>query len=681
MGIKRLIKNYIKAYRLKKAVKKADYELLSFEEIVEKLHTLPQSQNPKVSIIIPVYNQINYTLNCLYSIGNAKENTSFEIIIVNDCSTDNSEEVLKNIKGIRLVKNSENSGFLKSVNHGINNALGEYIYLLNNDTIVQPGFLDTLVDVMETKPDAGAVGSKLIYPNHILQEAGCLIYKDRHIVNLGRNQSPDNPEYNFLKKVDYCSGCSLLFRKINSQGEINLLDEIYAPAYYEETDFCMRLKYEQNLQVYYQPLSVIVHFENVSHQNEAPSSDKTRLMEKNSAVFYERWGKHFTEPMILNQLLNIDKNSKKPSILFVETYFPKFDNDSGANRIVEIMKYLTLHDHKVFLITMNEESKDESYIKLYESYGIHILRGFVNEKAEIITQKIQLKNLNTFIDQIWISRIETYHYFVQHYMSLISKKTMIYDMVDFQYLRIKREIELGLNTMTDAELKMAKEREMSAINNSNKVIAISETEKDFLTETGIDKNKVHVISNIHELKEIDNKPHFNKRSGVLFIGGGKHNPNIDAIIFLHEIMKIVWQKRPDISVDIIGGDMPDEIIKLDSDHFKIRGFVKVVSTYFTNAILTVAPLRYGAGVKGKIGQALEFSLPVVTTTIGAEGMHLENEDTAMIAEISDKEKLAADIIRLHEDENLWTKLSDNSSKAIYPFTINGQKKEIFNLFS
>jgi GT2 family glycosyltransferase/glycosyltransferase involved in cell wall biosynthesis len=681
MGIKRLIKNYIKDYRIKKSQKKEDYKLISAEFIVEKLKSVSTSPKPLVSIIIPVFNQIEYTLNCLYSIEQAKEKTPFQIIIVNDCSTDNTLNILNKIEGLKIVSNTENLGFLKTVNNGINHAEGKLIHLLNNDTIVQPGFLDHLVEVIENNDLAGAVGSKLIYPNHILQEAGCLVYDEHHIVNLGRNQSPDNPEYNFLKKVDYCSGCSLLFRKINAKGEINLLDEVYAPAYYEETDFCMRLKYEQKLDVYYQPLSVVVHFENISHQSEKVSSNKAKLMEKNAETFYGRWEKYFSDKMVIDCGLNINKNNKNASILFVETFFPKFDHDSGANRIVQIMKFLAKHDYKIYLIIMNEESIDNEYIKLYESYGIHILRSYVNESAEIMTQKKQLKSLDCYIDKVWISRIETYHYFIKHYQLYLSKKTMIYDMVDFQYLRLKREIELGASALTEKELNAGKEREMTAINNSDKVIAISETEKNFLTETGTDQNKVHVISNIHEIIKPEKNISFKDRDGILFIGGGNHNPNIDAIVFLHEIMEIVWQQKPEIKVNIIGGNMPENILQLNSEKFTIKGFVKDITPYFTGSKLTVAPLRYGAGVKGKIGQALEYSLPIVTTTIGAEGMDLIEGETALISEIDDKQKLAKDIIRLYEDEMLWKKLSENSSKAILPFTTEGQKAEIFGLLS
>lgn len=679
MGIKRLIKNYIKDYRYKKSQKKEDFTLLSLEIIVQNLNVLPTNENPEVSIIIPVYNQINYTLNCLYSIAQAEENTSFEIIVVNDCSTDNTTEILEKIKGLKIIQNPENVGFLKSVNNGIKNASGKFIHLLNNDTLVQKGFLDQLVKTIKENPNVGAVGSKLIYPNHILQEAGCLVYDDHHIVNLGRNQSPDNPEYNYLKKVDYCSGCSLLFNKTNKSGETNLLDEAYTPAYYEETDFCMRLKYEQKLDVYYQPLSVIVHFENISHQSDKVSANKEKLMQKNADTFYGRWKKHFTEKMVIDCGLNINKNNNNSSILFVETFFPKFDYDSGANRIVQIMKFLVKNDYKVYLIVMNEESIDEEYIKLYQSFGIHILNNFVNENYEIITQKKQIKDLNCYINQVWISRIETYHYFIKNYSALLSKKTIIYDMVDFQYLRQKREIELGVSTISERELKAGKEREMTAINQSDKVIAISETEKDFLVKTGTKKDKIYVVSNIHEIITPEKTIGFTDRDGIIFIGGGSHTPNIDAILYLYEIMGIVWQQNPQIKVDVIGGNMPEKILQLNSEKFKINGFIKDVVPYFTGAKLTIAPLRYGAGVKGKIGQALEYSLPIVTTTIGAEGMNLIDEETALISEITDQQKLANDILRLYNDETLWNKLSKNSSKAIFPFTTEGQKGELFTL--
>lgn len=677
MGIKRFFKNLRKSKTFIQSQKKENHQLLEADFVLENLKDFTIEEKPIVSIIIPVFNQLKYTLNALYAIQKSQEKTAFEILVVNDCSTDQTQKTISKIEGLNLISNPENIGFLRTVNRGINAAKGDYIYLLNNDTLVMPGFLDELMWVMLNEKKVGAVGSKLVYPNNVLQEAGCLIYKNRHIVNLGNGKSPDDPEFNFLRRVDYCSGCSLLFQKKNADGELNLLNEIFAPAYYEETDFCMRLKYEQGLEVFYQPKSVAVHFENISHQNN-PSAEKSQLLARNADLFYNRWNTYFTEEMAIGDKLNINKNFVKPSILFIDTFFPEFDRDSGANRMVHLMKFLVKNGHKVYLLSMNREI-DRHYVELYERFGIHVLMDFVTEKQKICDIKQQLIDLNIYIDFLWILRLETFLYFKKHYQKFLSDKTVIYDMVDFQYLRLKREFELNKSNLSKESLAKEKTKELSIINAADMVVAISKHEKDLLEEMGISAKKIHVISNIHETVAVENPLPFEKREGIIFIGGGKHSPNVDAILYLHEVMQMVWQKNSSIPVWIIGGDMPEEILKLDSEQFKILGFVRDVEPYFLKAKMAVAPLRFGAGVKGKIGQALEFSLPVITTTIGAEGMNLTENENAMISEINDSQKLAADILRVYTNESLWLKLSQNTNQAIFPFTTAGLKTTIDQL--
>ena len=238
-----------------------------------------EDPDPEVSIIISVHNQLHYTLNCLYSISECDDNVAKEIILVNDCSTDNTQNVISQIKGILLINNTENLGFLKSANTAIRHAKGSYIYLLNNDTKVQNNYLTSLLSVFQTQSNVGAVGSKLIFGNNSLQEAGCLVFKNKVIVNRGATQSIDAPQFNFLRTVDYVSGCSLLFKRQDSNGNLNLFDEVYAPAYYEENDLCMRLNHRQGLDTYYQPQSEVIHYENVSYQKH--HSNKHNLIKKN----------------------------------------------------------------------------------------------------------------------------------------------------------------------------------------------------------------------------------------------------------------------------------------------------------------------------------------------------------------------------------------------------------------
>lgn len=686
MGIKRLFKNLKKNYLFKKnkrTIKINHFELDFFTDYQFAFNK--PTDFPEVSIIIPVFNQLQYTLNCLYSIENHDKQVLKEIIIINDNSTDESSDYLSKIENITIINNTENLGFLKNINLGINNAKGKYIYILNNDTEVQENYLKTLLEVFKVKKNVGAVGSKMIFSNNTLQEAGCLIFKDCEIVNLGRFDSIDNPKYNFLRKVDYSSGCSLLFKRLNETNTLNLLDEEFLPAYYEETDLCQRLKYDQDLDIYYQPKSEILHFENISYTGE--NIAKTLLLEKNSKKFKERWNSKFSDEKYLNikdkQYLNINKSYNKPSIIFLEESTPKYDRDSGSRRLFEIFKILLANGNKISLGVSNFHESDKSYINYYESIGIEVFQDYVSVKNKIKTATYQIKKNLPLFDIIWIFRPNGFKQWYSCLKNNISTQKIIYDMVDLHYLRMEREKEyLPILKKTNKRIQQFKAQEYFAMQTADAVVAISNNEKEIVTKNGIDQKKIHIVSNFHDMNLTNNKS-FDSRKGLLFIGSFRHLPNIDALKFLREqIMPIIWEKNKDIFVNVIGADLPDELIqKYNSEQFRILGFQESVDEWFTNSRVFVAPLRYGAGVKGKIGQALEFELPIVTTPVGVEGMNLQNNVHVLVNNIDDAQGFADNILRLYSDETLWSNLKHQSKNALNPFSKEEQGKKVLNMIS
>lgn len=251
-------------------------------------------------------------------------------------------------------------------------------------------------------------------------------------------------------------------------------------------------------------------------------------------------------------------------------------------------------------------------------------------------------------------------------------------MVDLHYLRLERENNY-IDVVTkerEKEINFFKEKEYAGMNISDAVISISDEEKNTVSENGVKKDKIFTVSNIH--KPIDNVPlSFSEREGLLFIGGYNHLPNIDAVKFLHDqILPLVWAKNNQIKIFILGPDFPADLkAKYHSDRFQILGYQETVDFWFENSRVFVAPLRYGAGVKGKIGQALEFKLPVITTGIGAEGMSLEDQKTALISD-ENPQNFADKILELYDNENLWQTLHQNSLLPLSKFSIETQEQNI-----
>ena len=223
---------------------------------------------------------------CLISINESNDITPYEIIVADDASDENIGEIVAQARYIRYVRNETNLGFLKTCNKAASIARGKFLLFLNNDTVLLPGWLDSLVDVFEKFPRSGLVGSKLLYPDGRLQEAGGAVWQDGAGANLGRYGDPASPVYNYLREVDYCSGaCILIPRSI--WDALGGFDELYSPAYYEDTDLAFRIR-AAGYKVFYQPKSQVIHFEGTSSGTDIGSGIK-QYQQVNQGKFYNRW--------------------------------------------------------------------------------------------------------------------------------------------------------------------------------------------------------------------------------------------------------------------------------------------------------------------------------------------------------------------------------------------------------
>lgn len=363
---------------------------------------------------------------------------------------------------------------------------------------------------------------------------------------------------------------------------------------------------------------------------------------------------------------------KPNAVLIVDNHIPEFNRDSGSRRLFELIKLMLSNDMSVFLLADLKEYKYKSdYIETYRNQGVYVYEPFLDEHNTLITKARFIQKIAPSLRYAWLHRPTIFDKYYTAVKSANAKCKCIYDMVDFHYLRLIREYELNKksNLKKDAEAFLSLE-----INNCKKadtVIAISENDKASLKAYFKEDNKIEVIGNVHQYieKEDGFKP-FDTRKQLLFLGGFKHLPNVDAVIYLkQEIMPLVWKNDPNIDVVIVGSYPPQEVLDLHSDKFIVKGFVEDVSEYFKHSKLFVAPLRYGAGVKGKIGQSFEWSLPVITTDVGIEGFDVSPFHDDMIG--NTPEDFASKILKIYNDETLWNDISDHSKVILKPFSLQG----------
>lgn len=353
-------------------------------------------------------------------------------------------------------------------------------------------------------------------------------------------------------------------------------------------------------------------------------------------------------------------DSNKKTVIIVTGTIPTFDKDSGSNRLKEIiLSYKQLNYNCI--LCYQSSGNDEKYIEFFNNKGVLLYSELENKNKLISLLKTIPK-----VDFTWFYGPNTLKKHYKIFKKILTNSKSIYDMVDIHFLRYKRAIELNPKRISlKKRYKKYFKIETVLAKKVDVIISISEQEKEIMSAY-VDKNKIITISNIHYIKvELQKTSSYEDRENILFIGSA-HTPNIDALYFLKDkIMPSVWKKLPELKVDIIG-NLDKEISDIKHPNIIFHGYVPEIETYFNSAKFMIAPLRYGAGVKGKIGQSFEYHLPLITTNIGAEGMFLKHNENALIA--NNAEDFANEIINLYENKNLWLKLQNNSEDSLKPFS-------------
>jgi len=363
------------------------------------------------------------------------------------------------------------------------------------------------------------------------------------------------------------------------------------------------------------------------------------------------------------------------TILVIDDMLPRFNKDSGSQRMMHLLKIFKELGYHVIFIPYDGHLIDPYYTML-QDMGIEV----IDIKCGLANQKKNIINLLPRVNIAWMCRPNINRKF-QHILKYNKHITWIYDTVDLHFIRHSRQAEISKNLIRRFQLqrraKRYKKLETDLAKLADVTIAITTVEAEILKENGA--REVRIVPNIH-IRKTESAYDFDRRQGILFIGSYDHSPNRDAVIWLvKEIMPLVWKELPDIKVNIVGNNPNHEIQKLATSNVLVTGFVTDVDDYFNKSKVFVAPLRYGAGMKGKIGHALEYALPIVGTSIGAEGINLENRSEILIA--NEEHEFAEKIIELYTNKSLWTKIHKNAARSLAPFSYEAQKNNLNSIFN
>lgn len=376
-----------------------------------------------------------------------------------------------------------------------------------------------------------------------------------------------------------------------------------------------------------------------------------------------------------------DFDPNKRGVLIIDTIVPEYDRDSGSRRLFHIIEIILKRNFNVFLMADTKEYRFKNqYCQKYRDMGAVVYEPALDKNNKLIDRERFIQLISPHIDFAWLHRPDIFY----KYYELVKKQSnakLIFDMVDFHFLRLKRAWERSKEPALELEMKRYLKMELHNAEMADVVVPITEEDKRELVPLLKRKTEMIIVGNIHQFKhENPGFKIFGQRENMLFIGSFIHAPNLEAIKYLHDkILPILLEKLPSLKIDVIGSYAPQEILDLNSERFRVLGFVENISEYFNSAKLFVAPLAFGAGIKGKIGQSLEFGLPLVTTEIGAEGFDFSPNAELMIAPIDNPAVFAEKIIALYTNEKLWNQVSDNSEKILEPFSLSKIEENVMKI--
>ena len=612
---------------------------------IPKALSVSSDVTKQVAIVVPVFGQWHYTDRCLRSLIKTEAATNAHVYVVDDCGPPPPEHIRKAIDEmsfVTLLRNPVNLGFTLSCNQALREVNEDLVLLLNNDTEVLPGFLDELLATFERHSDAGIVGSRLVYPNGALQEAGGIIWRDGSGHNYGRNEDPDEYPYLFERAVDYCSGAAILFKK-DFFWSIGGFDEQYAPAYYEDTDLAFACR-KLGREVVYCPSSVVIHHEGGSHGRDETKGLKAQQV-LNRQLFEKKWRKELSRhPESGKVSPSFAANSRpEPSriILYGEATLPKPFHDSGSFRSVQLMKIMKSLGYAVYLHCEQGDTYGEDARRL-RAEGICVLNHEKDLQSVVANER---ERLALIFGARCNSAIRLYAT-MQH---LAPEVPFVFDTVDLHHLREAQQASMTGEPAYVFRAEGSKRIELFLAESSRVTVVVSKTEKDYLAREA-PTAQVEIISNIHEI--CPDQTQFADRHGLVFVGSFQHPPNEDGLCwFLDEVWPILDSRIREGGIDIVGAHPPDSVLRYSDAQVRVHGWVQDTKAILSRARLSIAPLRYGAGVKGKVGEAWSLGLPVIGTSVALDGM--VPQDSASLITADTARDLASLVSSAYLDEVLW----------------------------
>ena len=490
--------------------------------------------------------------------------------------------------------------------------------------------------------------AKCCPPNGRLLEAGRIVLSDGRQLRFGYDDAPSCSKYCYLREVDCCSWQSFAIAK-DFWMELGGFDERLALDVYGEADLCFRIR-QRNRKVFFQPFSKLVHFGEIDSCARPKSPELKARQDLSRSEFFDRW----------SQVLHHHENGQNPTrfadryscghVLVVDATVPKPDRDCGSEITFNFLRILKALNKRVTFVPSDLQRLDH-YSAPLEKMGVECVCF-----PSVSSLQAAVLEVAPDIDFAFLHRLDVARPIIDLVRSSAPRAKVVFNTVDLHFLRKRREAELFGGRWRFDRAEATKRDELEVIQKADATIVVSSAERRLLTEL-VPAASVFEIG-LPIVCAPAATSGWDARRDIVFLGGFDHAPNSDAVLyFVHEVWPLLLEAGYRDRFLIVGSNMPPEIESLGTDQIIAEGYVENLQDVFSTTRISIAPLRFGAGIKGKVATSLGYGVPCVATSIGVEGSGLVDNVDVLVGDAPGE--FASQILRVYHDGQLWTNLSQN----------------------
>ena len=561
---------------------------------------------------------------CLVSLIDHSSYYEFNVVVVVDGIKDQNNSFLSSMSGIKQIKNEVRKGFAASCNAGASVSQGQYLLFFRDSIVLQPNCVNELVNTIINNNECGLAGAKLIDANGILLEAGGIFPNNKNLENQRFGGDAAAPANNYLRAVVFSTSTIAVSRKLFA--ELGGFDEQFDS--YAEADLGLTLRH-LGYRNYFQPLAC------------AAILDHRKLSNDEFKLLLHKW----------NGVLMPDASNKRKAVLFIDALTPTPDKDAGSVDVFTQMRILISLGFHVTFASGDNLQVVPKYTADLQRIGVECLY-----LPYVQSLKKYIKQSGGEYDIVILARANNAMKFISTVKQYCSHAKVIFSTVDLHFLREMRRAEIEKSDELMRQVQDIRSMELGIMKKADCTLVVSSWEKNLLRAElpGVKIVHIPLMVDINNYKQVS----FSDRKDIFFVGGFQHRPNVDAMqYFVKEMWPLIRERLPGVKFYIVGSHPPKEILDLALEDVVIVGYKEDISEYFYNCRLSVAPVRFGAGLKGKVVHSLGYGLPVVATSIAAEGSDLVDNENISVA--NDALSFTEAVARLYTDEALWRKQAEN----------------------